>query len=115
MLANKGLNIHEHLSVMLDYPKFIGSKWMENWISQERFKLFNSLHAGKFLPSADYFQNYFFKKFFQENQQSVKQFESRSGPTICRSCSGFKLFAKFRSRRHWQAKFYRIPKPRMNN
>ena len=57
ILANKGLNIHKHLSVMLDYPKFIGSKWMKNQISQERFKLFNSLHTGKILLSADYFQN----------------------------------------------------------
>ena len=36
----------------------------------------------------------FFFKFFQDHLQSVKQFGSRSGPTFCRSWSGFKLFAK---------------------
>ena len=40
-----------------------------------------------------------FKKLFQEHYQSVKQFESRSGPTFCRSWSGSKLFAKVISRR----------------
>ena len=35
-----------------------------------------------------------FKKFFQEQYQSVKRFESRSGPTYCRTWSGSKLFAK---------------------
>ena len=40
-----------------------------------------------------------FKKFFQEHYQSVKWFESRSGPTFCRSWSGYKLFTKLISRR----------------
>ena len=38
------------------------------------------------------------KKFFQDHYQCVKQLGSRSGLTFCRSCSGFKLFAKFISR-----------------
>ena len=42
----------------------------------------------------------FFKKFFQEHCQSVKQFGSRSVPTFCWSWSGSKLFAKVISR--WQ-------------
>ena len=41
----------------------------------------------------------FSKKFFQEHNQSVKQFGSRSEPMLCRSWSGSKLFAKVISRR----------------
>ena len=40
------------------------------------------------------------KKLFWEHYQSVKQFESRSGPTKGRSWSGSRLFAKVISR--WQ-------------
>ena len=36
----------------------------------------------------------FFKNFFQEHYQSVKQFGSRSGLTFCQSWSGSKLFPK---------------------
>ena len=39
----------------------------------------------------------FYKQIFQEYNQSVKQFGSRSGR--CQACSGFKLFAKVISRR----------------
>ena len=46
----------------------------------------------------NFFKINFFKKFFQEHHQSVNQFGSRSGPTFCRSWSGFKLFAKVISR-----------------
>ena len=42
----------------------------------------------------------FFKNFFQEYHQSVKQFGFRSGPTFCRAWSGSKLFAKVISRWH---------------
>ena len=45
-----------------------------------------------------FFKINFFKKFFQERFQSVKHFGSRSGPTLCRSWSGSKLFAKVISR-----------------
>ena len=46
---------------------------------------------------------FFFKKFFQEHYQSVKWFGSRSGPTVCRSWSGSKLFATVISRQQkWQ-------------
>ena len=34
-----------------------------------------------FLSSADFFKINFFEKFFQENNQSAKQFGSMSGPT----------------------------------
>ena len=44
------------------------------------------------LLSADFFNISFFEKFFQEHHQSVKLFESRSGPTFCQSWSGSKLF-----------------------
>ena len=41
------------------------------------------------------FSNYFFfKKFFQQHYQSVKQFRSISGQTFCWSWSGSKLYAK---------------------
>ena len=50
-----------------------------------------------------FFKIDFFKKFFQEYNQSVKQFGSRSGPTFRRAWSGSKLFAKFIGRRHWPA------------
>ena len=40
------------------------------------------------LSSADFYQNYL------AHYQSVKLFGSRSGPTLCRSLSGSKLFAK---------------------
>ena len=46
------------------------------------------------LLPADFFQNQLFRKIFQEHYQSVKQFGSRSGLTVCRSLSGSKLFAK---------------------
>ena len=46
-----------------------------------------------------FFKLNFFKKFFQEHYQSVKQFGSRSGPTLCWAWSGSKLFAKIISRR----------------
>ena len=35
-----------------------------------------------FLSSADSFKINFFEKFFQEYDQSLKQFDSRSGPTF---------------------------------
>ena len=38
-----------------------------------------------YLSSADFFKLIFKKKFFQENHQSVKQFESRSGLTYSRA------------------------------
>ena len=47
-----------------------------------------------------YYKIKFFKKFFQEFDQSVKQFGSRSGPTFCRAWSGSYLFAKVISRQH---------------
>ena len=47
-----------------------------------------------------FFKINFFKIFFQEYYQSVKQFGSRSGPKKCRSWSGSKLFAKVISRQH---------------
>ena len=37
------------------------------------------------LSSADFFKIIFFKKFFQEHYQCVKQFGSQSGPTCCQS------------------------------
>ena len=48
-----------------------------------------------------FFEFHFFKNFFQEHYQSVKQFGSRSGTdlTFCQSRSGSKLFAKFISKR----------------
>ena len=46
------------------------------------------------LSNADFFKVYFFKKFFQENHLSIKQFGSRSRPTFSQSWSGSKLFAK---------------------
>ena len=46
-----------------------------------------------------FFKINFFKKFFHKHYQSVKKFGSRSGPTICWSWSGSKLFAKVISRR----------------
>ena len=42
------------------------------------------------LSDADFLQNQLFQKFFQ----SVKWFGSRSGPTLCLSRSGSKLFLK---------------------
>ena len=57
-----------------------------------------------FLSYADFFSKLTFQKFIQEYDQSVKQFGSRSGPTICRAWSGSKLFAKMISRRHCQVK-----------
>ena len=41
--------------------------------------MMGNLHA--FLSSADFFQNQSFENFLQEYHQSVKQCESRSGPT----------------------------------
>ena len=52
------------------------------------------------LSSVDFFKINFFEKFFQKYHQSVKQFESRSGPTFCWASSGSKMFAKVFSRRH---------------
>ena len=46
-----------------------------------------------------FFQNDHFKTIFQGHDQSIKQFGSRSGPTLCRVWSGSKLFAKIISRR----------------
>ena len=46
-----------------------------------------------------YFEVNFFKQFFQEHYDSVKQFGSRTGPTLDRSSSRSKLFAKVISRR----------------
>ena len=50
------------------------------------------------LLSAECFKIYFFKKFFQEHYQSVKQFGSKSGLTFCWSWSWSRLFAKAISR-----------------
>ena len=53
-----------------------------------------------FFSSAFFFsKSTLYEKFFQENHQGVKQFGSRSCPTICRAGSGSKLFAKVISRR----------------
>ena len=46
-----------------------------------------------------FFKINFLEKFFQEQYKSVKQFGSRSGPTLCWSWSGSKLFSKVISRR----------------
>ena len=66
------------------------------------------LHDGHFfmllVASADFFKVNFFKKFFQEHYQSVKQFESGSGPTLALVQKLFaKLSADVKSRR-WQEK-----------
>ena len=53
-----------------------------------------------FLSSAFFFSKSIFSLFFFKNITSVKQFESRSGPTFCRAWSGSKLFAKVTSRWH---------------
>ena len=50
-----------------------------------------------------FFKMNFFKKFFQEHYQSVKQFGSRSGPMFCLSRSGSKLLAKVMTRRQKSA------------
>ena len=50
----------------------------------------------------------FSKKFFQEHDQSVKQFGSRSGLTWCQAWSGSTLFSKIISRRHKQMLSYVI-------
>ena len=44
------------------------------------------------------FEDQFSKKKIQEYHQSVEKFESRSGMTQCRACSGSKLIAKVISR-----------------
>ena len=63
---------------------------------------FNSLPPENFFPiflsSADFFMINFSEKSFQEYDQSVKQFGSRSGQTFCRALPGSKLFAKVISR-----------------
>ena len=46
-----------------------------------------------------FFKINFFEKFFQEYDQSVNQFASRSGLTFCWAWSGSKLLAKVFSRR----------------
>ena len=52
------------------------------------------LHAS--LSSADFFFKInFFEKFFQEYHQSVKQFGSRSGPTIVGPDLGLNCLQKF--------------------
>ena len=69
------------------------------------------LHAflsSVFFLQNNLFQKIFFKKFFQEYQQNVKQFGSRSGRTNCQAWSGSKLFAKVIGRWDWQARSYRI-------
>ena len=77
-------------------------KWIQNNPACLELTLFSPweiFHA--FLSSADFFQNqFFFEKFFQEYHQSVKQIESRSGPTLCWAWSGSTLFAKVISRGH---------------
>ena len=51
------------------------------------------------LSSADFFQNWRLKKIFQEHNQSIKHFGSRSGQTFCWSRFWYKRFAKVISRR----------------
>ena len=52
------------------------------------------------VSSADFLKkNNFFKIFFHEHNQHVKQFGSRPGPTYCLAVSGSKLFTKVISRR----------------
>ena len=52
-------------------------------------------NSSRFLPSSDCFHNQLFRKFFfQEYNQSVKQFVSRSGPTFSWAWFGSKLFSK---------------------
>ena len=64
----------------------------------------DSLHDEWFfmllLSSADFFKINIFKNVFQLYHQTVKQFGSRPGPTLCRSWSGPKLFARIVSM--WQ-------------
>ena len=59
-----------------------------NYVNKvDEFVYLNFLHAGKFfmllLSSADFFKINFFKKFFQERYQSVKQFV---GPDLGTNC-----------------------------
>ena len=62
----------------------------------------NSLHAGYFLCFGVVcwlFSKLALKNSLNEHYKSFKRFASRTGPTFCRSWSGFKLFAKVISRR----------------
>ena len=55
------------------------------------------MHAGKFYILylfRIFYQKLLFQKFFQEYHESVKQFGSRSGPTLCRTDLGPNCFKK---------------------
>ena len=81
-----------HLSLRSDFCLFFSGRLRQVLLYITLCPLGNFAY---FLSSADLFQNqHFFKKFFQEYHQSVKQFGSRSGPTFCQAWSGSKLFAK---------------------
>ena len=49
--------------------------------------------------SLTFFKINLFQNIVHKHNESVKRFESRSGPTFCRSWSGLKLLAKVNSRR----------------
>ena len=78
-----------------DQPQGFGSSGKEsvNAVTPGIFSMF-------FCLLLIFFKINFFEKFIQKYDQSVKQFGSRSGPTFCRTWSGFKLFAKVISRLH---------------
>ena len=74
------------------------SSWTSWNKSNQTFAPWEIFHS--ILLSADFFKINFFEKFFLEYHLNVKQFGSRSGPTLCRAWSGSKLFAKVISSRH---------------
>ena len=75
---------------------FISEK-LQTSISPDQPVTYRQILRG-FLSLDFFFEINFFEKFFQDYQQIVHQFESRSGLPFCRSRSGSKLFAKVISR-----------------
>ena len=73
-----------HEAIIKVLPVLVG----KNYVLSKTMLILSMLHAQcftLFLSSADFFHNKLFKKIFLEYHQSVKQFGSRSGLTLCQA------------------------------
>ena len=71
--------------------------WEQGWIPDP---VVGRKGPGNFSFFSYLFSKLTFSKNYQKHYQCVKQFGTRSGPTLCRSWSRSKLFAKAISRLH---------------
>ena len=93
MLGKFGI-LHDFLSSSYYFQNQLFQKILSGIQSVSRTLCMLGKFACFFYRLLIFFKINFFQKFFQEYHKSVKQFESRAGPTFCRAWSGYKTVCK---------------------